>query len=71
MKVAEDWPNGTVTVLGTVTELVELEVETGVPPIPAGPLRVIVPVELVPPTTVVGDKLSEMRLTGLIASDAV
>jgi hypothetical protein len=59
-----------VTVPGTVTELVELESVTGVPPIAAGPLRVTVAVEFVPPTTVVGAKPIDIKLTGLIESDA-
>jgi len=55
-------PAGTVTELGTVV-LGSLEVkETDRPPAGALPLRVTVPVELEPPVTVVGFKVSPVKL---------
>jgi len=37
----------------------------------AGPLRVTVPVELVPPATLVGDTLTDVRRAGVTVSVAV
>lgn len=55
VKVTVLAPAGTVTVAGTpATEELELSVMTA-PPAGAGPLRTIVPVELVPPWNVLGD----------------
>ena len=54
VKVAVVAPAATVTVAGTVALVVLDERLTAVPPVPAGPLRVTVPVELLPPETVVG-----------------
>lgn len=45
--------------------------DTTVPPLPAGPLRVTVAVELFPPWTVVGLNVSEVRTAGVIVSVAV
>jgi len=54
VNVADVLPAATVTEAGTVTaELLEVSV-TAKPPVGAGPFRVTVPVELVPPDTVVG-----------------
>jgi hypothetical protein len=47
-------PAGTVTVGGTVTEVIPAPSETTAPPVGAGPVRVTVPVVLFPPTTVLG-----------------
>ena len=47
-------PAATVTLAGTVTTDVLLERFTTAPPPGAGPLRVTVPVEEVPPVTLVG-----------------
>lgn len=66
VNVTEVEPAGTVTEAGTVA-LVELEDRlTTVPPVPAAPFRVTVPVELVPPVTVVGDSETELRTAGVI-----
>ena len=56
-------PAGTVTVLGTVATFVLLLLRlTTNPPDGAGPLRVTVPVLLLPPTTLVGFRLKLLRL---------
>jgi hypothetical protein len=55
VKVALVAPYATVTLAGTVAAaVVSLERETAAPPLGAGPLRVTVPVEGVPPVTLVG-----------------
>ena len=68
MKVAVVAPATTVTEAGTWAAAVfELVSATTAPPVGAGPLRVTVPVEDTPPSTVVG-----LRLTLLsVASGAV
>jgi len=69
--VADVAPAATVTVAGSVA-FVELEVRlTTVPPGPAAPLSVAVPVEPTPPTTVVGETEMLLRVAGLIVSVAV
>ena len=61
VKVAELVPAATVTVDGTVAlELFELRVMTA-PPVGAGPFKVTVAVEEVPPFTEVGASVSELR----------
>jgi hypothetical protein len=47
-----------------------LESATLVPPGPAGPLRLTVPVELLPPTTVVGLRLIDANVAGVRVSVA-
>jgi len=72
-KFASVAPAGTVTEAGTPTEAVsELRVTTD-PPVGAGALRVAVPVTTVvdPPTTVVGEIVTDLRLGGLTVSVAV
>src|SRR5205823_11709817 len=67
-------PAGTVTLEGTLAAALLLESVTCAPPAGAGPLRVTVPVEdCTPPTTLVGFKVSDERVTGggVTASDAV
>src|SRR3989441_11698504 len=55
-------PAGTVTVAGTVAAAVlSLDSVTCAPPVGAGPSSVAVPVELLPPVTVVGLTPSEER----------
>src|SRR5881296_1070229 len=54
---------GTVTLAGTVATLVLLlERDTRAPPLGAGPLSVTVPVDELPPVTLVGFRLSEERV---------
>ena len=64
-------PAGTVTVVGRVAALL-LEVRpTIVPPLPALPVSVTRPVELDPPMTVVGLRVTLERVDGVIVSEAV
>jgi hypothetical protein len=63
VKLAVVAPAGTVTLAGTVaTDGLLLERETTAPPPGAGPFRVTLPVEGVPPVTLVGFSASEDRL---------
>jgi hypothetical protein len=56
-------PAGTVTLAGTVATLVlPLLNDTTAPPLGAAPLRVTVPCEVFPPTTVPGLRLTEDRV---------
>jgi len=64
-------PWAIVTEPGGVTELLLLPRVTVEPPIPAGPLRVIVPVEAFPPNTVVGLNEKDWIPTGVIVRFAV
>jgi len=58
-------PAGTVTLAGTVaTAELLLESGTVAPPAGAEPLRVTVPVEELPPTTLMGFRLNEERVAG-------
>src|SRR2546422_7657478 len=57
-------PAGTVTLAGTVAAVLSLDSVTCAPPAGAGPSSVAVPVELLPPVTVVGLSASEGRRTG-------
>ncbi len=60
MKFALVAPDGTVTLEGTVaTEVLPLLRETTMPPEGAAPLRVTVPWEVFPPTTLVGLRLTD------------
>ena len=75
VKVALVLPAETVTLDGTVaTDVLLLESETVAPPEGAAALRVTVPVELFPPLTVVGFRLSEdsvtLPLAGVMVSEA-
>src|SRR2546422_11540638 len=54
-------PTGTVTLAGTVAAVLSLDSVTCAPPAGAGPSSVTVPVELLPPVTVVGLSPSEER----------
>ena len=56
-------PAETVTLLGVVADVLLSESVTRMPPVGAGPLRVTVPIELVPPGTVVGFMETDERLT--------
>jgi hypothetical protein len=72
VKVALVLPEGTVTEAGTVAAAVLLLVRpTAIPPVGAGPLKLTVPVELVPPVTDVGFRLTELRAGGRTVSPAV
>ena len=65
VKLAELAPAGTRTLAGTFAmEGLLLVRLTATPPIGAGPLRVTVPVEELPPLTDVGDKASVERFGG-------
>jgi hypothetical protein len=63
VKVAVVAPAGTVTVAGTVAAAVLLlERVTVAPPVGAGPVKVTVPVDDVPPITEVGLSVTELRV---------
>jgi hypothetical protein len=62
--VVDVLPPGTVTLPGTpATDVLLLERVTTTPPVGAAPLRVTVPVEGLPPVTVVGFRDTELRTT--------
>jgi len=66
------WPDAIFTEAGTVATLVELLDRVTVTPVdPAGPLRVMVPVEGLPPVTEVGFRLRDTRAKGLSVRVAV
>lgn len=68
VNVAFDVPSATFTDAGTVAvELLEDNV-TDVPPVGAGPLKVTVPVDGLPPTTDIGFRLSTVNAGGVIVS---
>jgi hypothetical protein len=70
--VAEDADERTVAVLGTEATLgFELDIVTFAPEAGAGPLRDTVPVEGVPPATLVGDTLTDVSAAGVTVSVAV
>jgi hypothetical protein len=65
VKVAVVAPAKTVMLGGTVaTVVLLLESAIIAPPVGAGPLRVTVPVELLPPTTLVGLSVTEDKVAG-------
>lgn len=65
VKLALVCPACTVTLEGTVaTDVLPLWSVTVAPPEGAGPLRVTVPVELFPPLTLVGLRVSEESVKG-------
>ena len=66
VKVAVDLPDGIVTVAGTVALDEALTSVTITPEGPAGPVNVIVPVELAPPWTEVGFSANKLKLAGVI-----
>jgi len=69
VNVADVAPAAIVTLAGTVATVVVPEVSvTTKPPAGAGPVIVAVPVEGLPPTTDVGDKLTELMAGGLTVS---
>ena len=68
LKLAESFPAGTVTVAGSVESDVLLASFTASPPEGASPLRVTVPMEDAPPTTLVGLRLTDSRVEGVTVS---
>lgn len=72
VKVALVEPAGTVTLEGTVArDVLLLDRTTAAPPVGAGPFRVTVPVDGVPPFTDVGLRVREDRLGVLTVKEAV
>jgi len=71
VNVAEVDPAGTVTVLGTLAFELPLDRLTTVPPGPAAPVRVAVPVEVFPPITVVGESVKLESVAGVMVKLAV
>ena len=72
VKVALVAPAGTVTLAGTVAAAVLLLASvTTIPPLGAGPLRVTVPVEVLPPVTLVGLRLTPDTVTAAEAGFTV
>lgn len=72
VNVAVVWPPATVTEAGTVVEASpELRVTVTVPEAAVGAFSVIVPVELVPPTTEAGLNVSVLTNGGMTRSDRV
>jgi hypothetical protein len=70
-KVAVVLPAATLTDAGTVAAALPLVSDTAVPPVPAGPLKVTVPVDPVPPVKVVGLKVTEDKAAGVTVRVAV
>ena len=64
-------PAGTIAEDGTEAAKLLLVRVTVVPPVPAGPLIVTVPVELTPPATELGVKLMAARVAGVIVNAVV
>ena len=72
MNVAELLPDGTVTLAGTLaTEGLLLESATTFPPAGAGPLRITVPVEELPASTVEGESVKDDGTGGLLVMAVV
>jgi|GEM_PF-1501716 len=71
VKVPVDEPAATVTLEGTVADAELLETERVEPAAGAGPLRVTVPVEDVPPVTLVGERATDDRSSGVTVRVAV
>ena len=71
LKVAVVAPAATVTFAGTVAAALSLDNVTRAPPVGAGLLRVTVPVEALPPVTLVGVTLTAERFaTGVMVKVA-
>lgn len=64
-------PAATVTLVGVCATALLSETVTTAPPAGAGPLKVTVPVEDLPPTTAVGLKVKELSTGGFTVSVAV
>jgi hypothetical protein len=70
VKLAVVVPAATVTLAGIVADVLLSDKVTTAPPLGAGPFSVTVPVELVPPVTVVGFRVKELSAGGLIVNPA-
>jgi len=71
LKVAEVTPAGTVSVEGTVaTDVLLLARMTTAPPVGAGLFRLTVPVDVVPPTTLIGFSTREETANGTMVKVA-
>ena len=66
-------PAGTVTLAGTLADVLLLDSETDTPPLGAAAVSTTVPWEAVPPTTLAGLTVTELKaaVTGLTVSVAV
>ena len=71
LKLALVPPAGTVTLAGTTAAGLLLESVTCAPPAGAGAFSVTVPVEGLPPVTLVGLTVSDETIGGITVSDAV
>ena len=71
VKVALVAPAGTVTLAGTTAAGSLLESVTCAPPAGAGAFSVTVPVEGLPPVTLVGLRASDETIGGITVSDAI
>ena len=72
VNVAVEAPDATVTLAGTVAAAVTEDVRvTTAPPEGALPVSVTVPVELVPPRTLVGERVTDVRAAGVTVRVAV
>ena len=71
MNVPLVWPPAMVTVVGAVMAELRLTTDTVVPLEAAGPDKVTVPVDELPPRTVVGFRLIEATVAGVIFKLAV
>ena len=71
VNVPESAPAAMMTEAGTVATVPEIDRATVVPPAPAAPVRVTVPVELEPPPTEAGFRVTETRVAGVRVSGAV
>jgi hypothetical protein len=71
LKLALVAPAGTVTLAGTAAAALLLESATTAPPAGAGPFRETVPLEALPPVTLVGLRPSEETTGGNTVSEAV
>jgi hypothetical protein len=72
VNVAVDAPAATVTLAGTVAAAVlELDRVTTAPPVAALPVSVTVPVDGLPPVTLVGERVTVVSAAGVTVSTAV
>jgi hypothetical protein len=71
VNVTEVFPAGTIAVVGTVAAPLLLDSATLVPPGPAGPFNVTVPVAVAPPEIVVGLSVTALKLAGVMERVAV